>query len=284
MIPINPNDPIKILLEVKIPPMTEEEKEKHNIFLLLSLTLVYDNWCIPKNDPKLVEAYKKVDPHREFSDYVGHNIGALLVGPDNAILCYALNNNSLFNHSTEHAEARVVRKGLRVHNRLRFKSGQGLAGYSSILKGHTVYTTLESCSQCSGIMDLANVARVVYAQDDPGQGHIGNVLYSFHKDEEAFGAPLPVHADFLPVFGLIAEAYKKYCESDEGILYMRSRPRPGVTGFLTSLLGYAAYRDAVRMFEQLQPQYEKNRQIFHAAMNFRQSNNRIEMRDAIFGE
>lgn len=159
--------------------MSEEEKEKHNIFMLLSLTLVYDNWCIPKNDHALVETYKKFDPTREFSDYVGHNIGALLVSPKDPIVCYALNNNYLHNNSTQHAEARVVRKGVRLYNRLRFKSGEGLTGYSSILQDHTVYTTLESCSQCSGIMDLANVARVIYAQDDPGQGHIGNVLYNF---------------------------------------------------------------------------------------------------------
>ncbi len=141
MIPINPNDPIRTLQELKVPPMTEEQKEIHNIFMLLSLTLVYDNWCIPKNDRKLVESYKKLEPDREFSDYVGHNIGALLVGPGNSILCYAFNNNDLYNHSTEHAEARVVRKGLRIRNRLRFKSGQGLVGYSSILRAHTVYTT-----------------------------------------------------------------------------------------------------------------------------------------------
>jgi hypothetical protein len=133
-------------------------------------------------------------------------------------------------------------------------------------------------------MDLANVVRVVYAQDDPGQGHIGNVLYSFHKDEGDFGAPLPIRADFLSIFSQIAEAYKKYCESDRGILYARSRPRPGVTGFLKSLLGYAVYREAKRMFEEFQPQYEKNCQLLQAAQTFRQSNNRTETRDAIFGE
>ena len=43
-----------------------------------------------------------------------------------------------------------------------------VGGYT--LKGHTVYTTLEPCAQCSGMMVLTNIRRTVYGQTDPGFG------------------------------------------------------------------------------------------------------------------
>lgn len=68
--------------------------------------------------------------------------------------------------------------------------------YNSLLKDVTIYTSLESCAQCSGIMCLANVKEVVYLQWDQGQFLIGNIL---HKATEAqnygFRAPKPIRGD-----------------------------------------------------------------------------------------
>lgn len=284
MIPLNPKDPISTLIEVPVPEMSDEEIERHDIFMLLTLTLVYENWCITKDDPEVVKAYKKFDPEREFSEYVGHNIGALLVAPSNDIIAYSFNCNHLYNNSTEHAEARVVRKGLRHYNRLHFKSGEGLHGYSSILKGHTVYTSLESCSQCCGIMDLANVSKVIYAQDDLGQGRIGNVLYNYHKNEGDYGASLPIRAKFLPIFSVIEKAWKEYSEFREGAAELSSQRRPGTAEFLRSIIAYKAYREAVYRFENYNPEYENNKYILKNGTNFRNSSNSISFRDASLGE
>ena len=50
------------------------------------------------------------------------------------------------------------------------------ADYSNVLEGVTIYTTLESCAQRSGIMALAKVGSVVFLQTDPGQYSIGNIM------------------------------------------------------------------------------------------------------------
>jgi hypothetical protein len=77
MIALNPDDPLRTFLDVALPPMREREKERHNIHLLLSLALVWDNWCIAKDNPNAAKAYRRLEPGREWSEYVGHNIGAL---------------------------------------------------------------------------------------------------------------------------------------------------------------------------------------------------------------
>ena len=53
--------------------------------------------------------------------------------------------------------------------------------YGNALNGVTVYTSLESCAQCSGVMTLAACRRVVYLQTDPGQYRVGNSLYNLSR-------------------------------------------------------------------------------------------------------
>lgn len=281
MIEIDPNAAIHTLLRVDLPPMSAAERERHEIFTLVNLALVFDNWCIQRDKAEVVAAYEEAAPGRRFSDYVGHNIGALLVSERHEVVAASLNSNYLHNDSTEHAEARLVRKGMRLFNRLAYRSGAGLYGYSSQLRGHTIYTSLESCSQCSGIMDLANLREVVYAQVDPGQGHIGNVLYNFHRDERDYGAPLPIKADFLPIFTVIADAFAAYGESLAGP-DLTSRRRPSTTGFLRSVFAYRAYEEAARRLDGYAAAAAENVEVLAGARTFR-DRFVIERRDAAFG-
>ena len=280
MIKLTATTPVSELIEISDIALTENDIERHHIYMLLTLTMVYDNWCIYKNNQDVVAAYEDTAPNHKFSEYVGHNIGALLVNDKSEIVTYAFNNNHLHNNSTEHAETRLIRKALRLYNRKNFKTGDGLSGYWKVLKGHTVYTTLESCSQCSGIMDLANIENVVYAQVDPGQGHIGNILYNLHRDEGGSGAPKPIKADFLPIFEEIEQAYEQF-GSDGGSQGAR---RPGATRFLRSVDAYKAYRSAAQQLEAFTPSNDENQAFLEKALEFRVSYNDTEMRDAVFGE
>jgi tRNA(Arg) A34 adenosine deaminase TadA len=282
MIRIDPNAKIQSLMDVETPELTEEEMEKHNIFMLLTLSLVFDSWCIQKHKPDVVEAYEEFDSDKKYNEYIGHNIGALLVDPNDQVVTAAMNCNYLHNDSTEHAESRLVRKGMRLYNRLNHRSGKGLYGYSSILAGHTIYTTLESCSQCSGIMDLANVKQVVYAQVDYGQGHIGNILYNMHKNEGSYGAPRPIRAEFLPIYSVIQEKWDKYTQRQQDV-ELTSRRRPSTTGFLRSTDSAEAYREATKQFESLNPKHGNNASIFEKTIAFRKTFNSVSYRDAIFG-
>lgn len=87
----------------------------------------------------------------------GHNIGSVLVAPDGRIVNWARNCNAALSNGTQHGEVRLM-----VGYLNRF------GGYS--LKDHAIYTSLEPCAQCSGMMVLCNIKRTVYGQTDPGFG------------------------------------------------------------------------------------------------------------------
>jgi hypothetical protein len=70
----------------------------------------------------------------------------------------------------------------------------------------TIYTSLESCSQCAGMMALARVKEVVYLQTDPGMYNIGNMLYnltrkipSVKESKGALQAPYPIFGSQLGI-------------------------------------------------------------------------------------
>lgn len=63
--------------------------------------------------------------------------------------------------------------------------------YSTQLPGVSIYTSLESCSQCSGIMALGTVKEVIFLQPDPGMYFIGNILRRL-TEGRGLQAPLPI--------------------------------------------------------------------------------------------
>ncbi len=87
----------------------------------------------------------------------GHNIGSVLTDKNGVIVNWARNCNAALENGTQHGEVRLM---------VGYLNKRG--GYN--LKNHTVYTTLEPCAQCSGMMVLTNIKRTVYGQKDPGFG------------------------------------------------------------------------------------------------------------------
>ena len=83
----------------------------------------------------------------------------------------------------------------------------------------TLYTSLESCAQCSGVMSLAGIKQIVYLQNDFTAYEIGNIMYNLANRLEAMdsegkvtslpGAPIPIAAAEvgLDEFGHLNEAY-----------------------------------------------------------------------------
>ena len=70
------------------------------------------------------------------------------------------------------------------------------SGFATLLKDVTIYTSLESCAQCSGIMCLASVRDIVYLQWDQGQFLIGNIMRQATIQQElGFVAPRPIRGD-----------------------------------------------------------------------------------------
>ena len=170
--------------EVTAPPRLDllaSEKEQHSIYLLLAMALVFDGWCVNKHRPEQISLYTQVNRDRTVHDYFGHNVGALVVDPSGGILAFALNRSVELNSTLEHAEARAIRHAINRSN----ERGRAPWSFTSLLKGSRLYATLEPCSQCAGIAELAQLESVVYAQHDSLHCSVVNVLYNLHLRPEA---------------------------------------------------------------------------------------------------
>jgi tRNA(Arg) A34 adenosine deaminase TadA len=212
-----------------VPPLqlSEELKERHRIFALLLFALMRRFFNGNKNGSRgsypWREKQREDDGRYAGSDYLGHNIGAIAVDATGEVIDFDFNHNQIFGSSAEHAEARLIR---RVFSLTQLYDGWDThapgdparpRGYSTLLGGVTVYTSLESCAQCSGVMALGQVGQVVYLQRDPGTYHIGNILWNLTSHEIAMGeatevkasAPRPIPGSEID-FGYFEELNTKY--------------------------------------------------------------------------
>jgi tRNA(Arg) A34 adenosine deaminase TadA len=142
------------------------------------------------------------DPNRvNWDRYLGHNIACLAVDGRGEIIDFDFNHNHIFRSSVEHAESRVARRLFSLTNiNDTWHTGDRIPGKSRAfsLQDVTIYTSLESCAQCSGIMSLARVKQVVYLQNDPGQYRVGNIMFNLAgEDQHGPLSTLPVPASLL---------------------------------------------------------------------------------------
>jgi tRNA(Arg) A34 adenosine deaminase TadA len=252
---------------VAAPPpvdLTARESEQHSIYLLLAMALVFDGWCVNKTRPEQVQAYAAGAPDRIFAAYLGHNVGALVVDPREGILAFALNRNVELRSTLEHAEARAIRHAINRRNKAGI-GGDDLWSFTGLLKGVRIYATLEPCSQCAGIAELANLEAVVYAQDDPFQCGVANVLYNLHLHlrSGAAASPLPIRATFFPLWNELAAAYADFVASKP------SHGRTGLTSFLETFQAYAIYREAAERLDRVVVKDPENAIVLEHAQAFR---------------
>jgi tRNA(Arg) A34 adenosine deaminase TadA len=174
--------------DVAIPP---EEQERHRLYLLLLMRLVRLFWNGNKRGPTGAYPYRKnqLDAKRGVYDegkpFLGHNIAAIAVDGTGKVVDFDFNHNEIFRSSMEHAEARLLRRmfsltGVRGNWSLggRPEGTWPVISYSQMLNELTVYTSLEPCAQCVGIMALARIKQMIYLQPDDGSRRVANVLYN----------------------------------------------------------------------------------------------------------
>ena len=222
------------------------EQQTHEIFLLLAMALVFDGWGVDRANPSMIAAYAAAEPGRSFPDYAGHHVGAVLVDPTSTVIGCALNRNVILNNSTAHAEARTIDNAFQLANAAAGPAGPAKWSFGSMLQRHVLYTTLEPCAQCAGIMELANISSVVFGQDDPGQRQVVNVLYNLTEPGRPGAGTLPVRASFMPYWQPLAAAYYAF---EAGVT---GSGQGGATRFLQTVEAYRIYRDAARTFEQME--------------------------------
>lgn len=106
-------------------------------------------------------------------------VGAVLVGPDGAILAQAGNQVVELSDPSAHAELLVIRQAAA-------RLG------SERLTGCDLYVTLEPCPMCAGAISLARVRRLYYGAEDPKAGGVdhGPRVFSHatcHHAPEVYG-------------------------------------------------------------------------------------------------
>jgi tRNA(Arg) A34 adenosine deaminase TadA len=298
---IHPGDPlaqywhqaVSHLVDVKFPAALSNDvvKERHRIFSLLLMALIVRFWNgnnngpvgiypqregqkVPGQDPNLKrfryqgDLFAADDPQRMSWDrYLGHNIACLAVDGKGEVMDFDFNHNNFFRSSAEHAEARMVRRLFSLADLMdNWKTGEPIPGKSRAfaLKDVTIYTSLESCAQCSGVMSLGRVKQVVYLQNDPGAYRIGNIMYNLAgqdppapNENPSFLAALPVPASQigLPYLGDLNRKYEEFrvkmtdAEQNKDQSRTYFRPNSDSTGsFTTSITSFLCTDAALDVF------------------------------------
>jgi tRNA(Arg) A34 adenosine deaminase TadA len=187
-------------------------KERHRIYCYLLMKLIVRFWNGNKRGPlgtyplrpRQVDRKQVPDtPARyrgemmanpgglrvNWDRYLGHNIACFAVDGNGDIIDFDFNHNDFFRSSAEHAESRMVRRLFSLTDVFDgWKTGKKVSDKPHIasLNDVTLYTTLESCAQCSGVMSLAGVKQIVYMQNDFTAYKIGNLMYNLANRGPAF--------------------------------------------------------------------------------------------------
>jgi tRNA(Arg) A34 adenosine deaminase TadA len=278
---------------VTLPALSPGQEERHWIYGLMLMALIYYYWNGNKNGRRgeypFNEKYPCNDGPCLDRDYVGHNIAAIAVDARGEIMAFDFNHNRLFNSSIHHAEARLIRRLFSLNQLTKLytiatestkrveatkqsrRSGGGPFAPYTTLADVTVYTSLEPCAQCAGIMALARVREVVYLQTDQSANGVAQILYNLTHGptgEAKLPAPLPrsghqCGAALGGYFRQLSDAYRDFC-----VQISPERPfhRPGnadsetkvdydesVTSFLCTKMARDIYGSAARVFGVLRP-------------------------------
>jgi tRNA(Arg) A34 adenosine deaminase TadA len=178
---------------------------------------------------------------------VGHHIAAVLVAPDGLPVRWERNANFAEESAIAHAEARLI-KGYIDDRRELGRPVPRLAGY-------TVYTTLEPCAMCVGIMIVADVDRVVYGQRDPRWGQAADRL---SLDSRTLARGLPPYPR-----GVLSEP----SDSPFRVRLEAAHRRSGgaVTEWLDSTEAEEIFLEAVQALQRFKPRQPANKTLLDAA-------------------
>lgn len=207
-------------------------QERDRIFSLLAYAVVLKNWQVSSDTGR------------------GYNIGSVLVDPGNKVIYWARNCVNVTRNSSQHGEVRLMNCYMataRTRN----------------LKGHTIYTTLEPCAQCAGMMKLASVYRTVYGQIDPGFGkaHERLDLNSYAWKPDSGYTPYPRHV----ISDTLAAAECEYMDYLYKV-YLDTCKDSSITRFLSSAGAHDAYTKFLNFFLKYPVQYQENYAIWKQAI------------------
>jgi len=284
--------PVSDLVADSFRQISVEEKERHNIYSLLLMSMVAFCWNSNKrgvsdelkpvpnkdygNNPLLSKIGKLVARGKYLKgDYLGHNIAAFAVDRDGYIIDFDFNHNEIFNSSIQHAEARLLNRVFSL-NQINDSWNVGApqdspSSYGQLLQGVTIYTSLESCAQCSGIMTLGNAKEVIYLQEDPGQYKIGNIMFRLTESTDPKKkalAPRPIPASLFDFkyYSLLSEKFEAYKNDFKNF---------SITSFLCTEQAFFVFIDAESELSNLELSFPDWKPKYLADDEARLSNNAV---------
>jgi tRNA(Arg) A34 adenosine deaminase TadA len=288
----------------------EPARERHRIYCYLLMKLIHRFWNGNKRGPlgtypqrvKQIEGGRQVPgPHRYEGDqipnpegtrvnwdrYLGHNIACIAVDGNGAIIDFDFNHNDFFRSTVEHAESRLVRRLFSLTECFdSWKTGQPVGDRSRAfsLNEVTLYTSLESCAQCSGIMSLGGVKQIVYMQNDFTAYMIGNIMYNLSNRTTTRkangelsslpGAPVPIPASEvgLDEFRMLNDGNLEFADklsnadhSDPGQAFFVSQDgtfmdfSPSITSFLCTDQAHDIFEQGGRKLDTLALRFADSR-------------------------
>ena len=225
----------RVVRPTHLRPTVTAASERDEIYGLAAMTVVFRDW---QSDTGASSR--------------GYNIGSVLVAPDGQIVAWGRNCNRRTGNGTQHGEVRLI-QGYLAERR------------SYYLEHHVVYTSLEPCAQCAGMMVLAKVGRVVYAQTDPDYG---KAMERLGLDSRA----LPDSRGYRPYPRAAASEHGHFAaaqELDAAMAAESARPdRRALVEWLASSEAREIYRRAAERLANMATIFEENVAVLAHAREF----------------
>jgi len=167
--------------------------------------------------------------------YRGHNIGSILVDKNSNPVFWARNSVGRLDDSSQHGEVRTIQAFLQC---------PGIGKYAD---GYKIYTTLEPCAMCTGMMAMTKVSDVTYVQIDPEYGGAPEALAAIGFPRQ-FKAYTPVG---LPQKKQLELGWSAYKSENPG-------PDASITDYLSSQDARLVYLSAYKDLKSFVPRYAGN--------------------------
>lgn len=224
------------------------EVERDNIFMMLAYAIVYKDW---QND--------------DMRNNRGYNIGCVMTDKNDNIVYWGRNCVNIVNSGTQHGEVRLIYYYL-----------QNNSDIKNLADGYTIYTTLEPCAMCAGMMVLNRLPRTVWGQADCICQHnvgFGDAVERLAFNSTALPGGYPPYPRTYPQDpeGLISDGscvsfrrdldgtYQNYCNTESN---------PSITEFLAGEEARNIYMQATDTFFNYTVTYEENKPYLEQALEY----------------
>lgn len=214
---------------------SQAQRERDAFYTLMAYSVVYADW----------QTKAKGDSSR------GYNIGCILVSKDHYPIYWAVNSvNMLKKNKTQHGEVRLMQ-------------GYEETSKEATVKGLTIYTTLEPCCMCSGMMTLNQIFRTVYGQSDPEYGKALERLQLDSRTCSSIKGYEPYPRAVIP-----NKSPDKLSLRIDSAFNQFQKKENSITAFLSTEEARKFYEQAKQQFLQFKPSYPENKPMMDSAHAF----------------